>query len=149
MSVKDEKDEVGSMPSIPDSEEEAAAAAMNDTTGSLSDSKRLGEVSHSPLKPSAARKRFEESCNEEDRPVMIERKSSKGPIAPKPKNGKYTYDDLKLPGSKLTKDHIDITIRESYLGDAEFEEVLSCTRKEFDALPKWKRESKKKAVGLF
>ena len=140
-----------SLPSLPTSDEEAHEVHQENledsTSGSLSDSKRF-EVSHSPLKPSDARKLFEASCNEEDRPATLVRQSSKGPVLPKAKNGKYTYADLKMP-SKITKDQIDVSVRENYLSEAEFEKVFGCEPAEFAKLPKWKRDQKKKDVALF
>jgi len=58
--------------------------------------------------------------------------------------GKFSYDDLKagLP------DGVDHTSKELYLDDATFVEVFKMQPAEFAALPKWKRDTQKKAVGL-
>ena len=54
---------------------------------------------------------------------------------------------------KLLKDKfyagIDPTMKESYISDAEFSKVFSVSRKEFENLSKWRRDAKKKEVGLF
>ena len=105
------------------------------------------EVSHSPLRVSDARKKFQFGGEEE------EAKPKSGPAkpagAPKAQNGKYKYADLKQPGSKLTKDQIDVTCREDYLSREEFEQILECTPDEFKKMPAWKKDQKKKFVGLF
>jgi len=44
---------------------------------------------------------------------------------------------------------IDITKKENHLIESEFEPVFGMTRTAFDAMPKWKQDNKKKAVGLF
>eukprot|EP01059_Diplonema_ambulator_P018739 TRINITY_DN31305_c0_g1_i1.p1 TRINITY_DN31305_c0_g1~~TRINITY_DN31305_c0_g1_i1.p1 ORF type:complete len:152 (+),score=37.70 TRINITY_DN31305_c0_g1_i1:46-456(+) len=109
-----------------------------------------GEVSHSPLSVSAARKKFQDAENgevEEKRPAAGG--AAKGPALPRCQGGKYKYDDLKMPGSRLTKEQIDITQREDYLSREEFEKYLETTPEEFAKLPKWKKEQMKKKVGLF
>ena len=47
------------------------------------------------------------------------------------------------------QDGIDPTRREEYLTAPEFETVFGVSRETFKALPAWKRNQKKKDVGLF
>ncbi|TDH65534.1 hypothetical protein CCR75_007456 [Bremia lactucae] len=44
---------------------------------------------------------------------------------------------------------IDITRKETYLSDAEFHTVMSVSKEEFQQLPKWKQQAKKREVDLF
>lgn len=46
-------------------------------------------------------------------------------------------------------DGIDKTRKEEYLGDEEFKKILGCDKDSFRALPTWKRNDKKKSIGLF
>uniref|UniRef100_A0A7S2B2Y4 HP domain-containing protein n=1 Tax=Octactis speculum TaxID=3111310 RepID=A0A7S2B2Y4_9STRA len=50
---------------------------------------------------------------------------------------------------KENTEKLDILKKEDYLEESEFERILGTTRKEFNAMPKWKRDRKKKEVGLF
>mmetsp|Transcript_17465 Transcript_17465/g.22754 ORF Transcript_17465/g.22754 Transcript_17465/m.22754 type:complete len:184 (-) Transcript_17465:1411-1962(-) len=59
----------------------------------------------------------------------------------------YTIEQLKTGAT--FPDNIDPTQREKYLADSEFEQVLGLSRADYYALPRWKRDSKKKSVGLF
>lgn len=38
---------------------------------------------------------------------------------------------------------------QTYLADAEFADVMGMTKSEFEKLPKWKQQAKKKDVKLF
>lgn len=58
--------------------------------------------------------------------------------------GSYTYEQL-----KTTNDGIDVTQKEEYLSDAEFQSVFGMDRAAFRAMPKWKRDDAKKKKGLF
>ncbi|KAG9409371.1 hypothetical protein AC1031_019625 [Aphanomyces cochlioides] len=58
--------------------------------------------------------------------------------------GKYTLEQL-VAGVE----GIDVTRKESYLSDSDFKTVFGVTRAEFEALPKWKQQAKKKEVHLF
>ncbi|KAF0698850.1 hypothetical protein As57867_010487, partial [Aphanomyces stellatus] len=58
--------------------------------------------------------------------------------------GKYTHEQL-VAGVE----GIDLSRKESYLSDADFKTVFGQTRAEFDAMPKWKQQAKKKEVRLF
>eukprot|EP01063_Lacrimia_lanifica_P015328 TRINITY_DN22124_c0_g1_i1.p2 TRINITY_DN22124_c0_g1~~TRINITY_DN22124_c0_g1_i1.p2 ORF type:complete len:128 (+),score=51.39 TRINITY_DN22124_c0_g1_i1:51-434(+) len=106
------------------------------------------DVSTSPMQYKRARSMFEDEMTAAKEEKPIERKGSAVRI-PKAKGGKYTYADLKMPGSQLTKDQIDVTARETYLGSEEFAEVFGMPEEEFYKLAKWKQADKKKAKGLF
>ena len=57
----------------------------------------------------------------------------------------FSYDQLKnneAPG-------IDMSNKQNYLSDADFEKVFKMKRAEFEAMPAWKKSNKKKEVGLF
>jgi len=45
--------------------------------------------------------------------------------------------------------HFDVSRKEDYLSEEQFFEVFKMTKTEFDKLPKWKKEMKKKEYGLF
>jgi hypothetical protein len=62
-------------------------------------------------------------------------------------NQKFPYEQL-LDNSKLPEE-VDLTAKEKYLSDEEFEKYFEMSRAEFNALPKWKQNGKKKAVKLF
>eukprot|EP01013_Petalomonas_cantuscygni_P044480 TRINITY_DN909_c0_g1_i2.p1 TRINITY_DN909_c0_g1~~TRINITY_DN909_c0_g1_i2.p1 ORF type:complete len:216 (-),score=45.60 TRINITY_DN909_c0_g1_i2:1051-1698(-) len=61
----------------------------------------------------------------------------------------YSYEDLRLPDSQLTRPDIDPTIREAYLDDDEFFTVFEMDREAWAAQPKWRRDQQKKSKGLF
>ena len=44
---------------------------------------------------------------------------------------------------------VDATKRESYLSDDEFQIAMGCSKAEFENLPKWKRDNKKRQAKLF
>ncbi|KAI9923112.1 hypothetical protein PsorP6_002293 [Peronosclerospora sorghi] len=56
----------------------------------------------------------------------------------------FSYEQL-----KAGVEGIDITMKENYLTDEEFQTVMSMSRDEFSKLPKWKQQAKKKETGLF
>lgn len=56
----------------------------------------------------------------------------------------FSYDQL-VAGV----DGIDITKREAYLSDADFQEVFKMAKAEFEGLPKWRQQAKKREVNLF
>ncbi|CAI5734286.1 unnamed protein product [Peronospora destructor] len=56
----------------------------------------------------------------------------------------FSYEQL-----KAGVEGIDITVKENYLTDAEFQTVMEMSKDEFAKLPKWKKQAKKKEVGLF
>lgn len=57
---------------------------------------------------------------------------------------KFSYDEL-VAGV----DGIDITRKEAYLSDSDFKDVFKITRVEFNDLPKWKKQMRKREVKLF
>jgi len=67
-----------------------------------------------------------------------------------PADGSYTlnYEELKKPPAELPK-NIDLSKREQYLSDADFEKILGSPRGEFNAMKAWKQNQIKKAAGLF
>jgi len=58
----------------------------------------------------------------------------------------YSYDELKR---KFPPEGVDVTKREAYLTDEDFETVFGISKEQFYALPTWKRNDRKKAVQLF
>lgn len=56
-----------------------------------------------------------------------------------------SYDALK----NGTAGNIDPASKEQYLSDAEFQQVMGCTKADWTKLPKWKQQAKKKEKGLF
>lgn len=65
--------------------------------------------------------------------------------APAGSDKTYTYEQLK--GARLPD--VNWAQREQRLTDSDFATVFKMSRAEFNALPGWKRDEKKKAVGLF
>lgn len=70
---------------------------------------------------------------------------------------KYPYEVL-LNGERVNgeftdpptwPDGLDLTQKELYLSDEEFESLFKCPREEFTKLPKWKQLNKKKTLKLF
>lgn len=60
----------------------------------------------------------------------------------------YTYAELKMP-SRIGPIHIDVTKRETYLSDEEFQEKFQMTKAEFEKLAPFKKQQKKKELKLF
>ena len=58
------------------------------------------------------------------------------------------YDELKKPASQLPKG-LDLSKKEKYLSDEEFQKVLGSPRGEFNAMKAWKQNQLKKSAGLF
>jgi len=56
----------------------------------------------------------------------------------------YTLDELKKP-----IDGIDNSVKEMWLSDTDFNKLMGMTKDEWAKAPGWKRQQKKKAVGLF
>lgn len=71
-------------------------------------------------------------------------------VPPLPLGGGYTlnYEELKKPADQLPKG-LDLSKREQYLTDGDFERVLGSPRATFAELKPWKQQQIKKAVGLF
>merc|ERR1712146_754350 len=59
---------------------------------------------------------------------------------------KFPYEQLK--GGDLPES-VDLTAKEAYLTEEEFNTVFKMDRAAFNALPKWKQSGHKKKVGLF
>jgi len=64
-----------------------------------------------------------------------------------PEELQLMYKFLKSPGP--FPDEVDPTIREQYLEDEEFEEVMGMTKETFNETPKWKQQKLKEDAGLF
>jgi len=60
---------------------------------------------------------------------------------------KFSLADLKNNAS--LPETVDLTMKEAYLTDEEFEATFKMAREAFSALPKWKQAGMKKKVGLF
>lgn len=60
----------------------------------------------------------------------------------------YPYERLKVLSDDPVTD-IDVTKREAYLSDEEFDQILKMPRRAFYELPKWRRDKLKLAVHLF
>lgn len=56
----------------------------------------------------------------------------------------YSYEQLKSPTAG-----VDPTRKEEYLDDSEFLELFGVDKVSFAALPKWKKDTQKKKLGLF
>lgn len=56
------------------------------------------------------------------------------------------YDQLK---ELRLEDGLDVSRKEEYLSDAEFEQVFGIDKEEFKSMPAWKRINAKKSKGLF
>eukprot|EP00659_Diplonema_papillatum_P002325 gene2325-3600_t len=117
-------------------EEEAKADTANPAArNNSSNNNGRSEISHSPLrKVKDVRSRFENPEAHAEQPV--EKSVAKPAAAPKAKDGKFSYEDLRVPSS-VGKDQIDISKREDYLSSAEFEKVFGMNEGEFQKLPKW------------
>lgn len=62
-----------------------------------------------------------------------------------PVSGQFPYEDLK----KGVPAGVDPSRKEEYLSKAEFLKIFEMDIAAFNAMPKWKKDQKKKAVGLF
>ena len=62
---------------------------------------------------------------------------------------KYTYDELFIKTTTLTRDDINVMKRETYLSDEEFETVFGMSPDDFSKLPNWKKAKLKNEKGLF
>jgi hypothetical protein len=58
----------------------------------------------------------------------------------------YTLDELKV---RPVPEFLDPSQLETYLSDADFKKLFNQARDDFAGLPKWKRDNKKKELGLF
>jgi hypothetical protein len=59
------------------------------------------------------------------------------------------YSIAQLSDNSSLPDTVDLTKKEQYLTDEDFQTVFGMARAEFSSLPKWKQLNKKKEVGLF
>ncbi|KAG1701627.1 hypothetical protein DVH05_010931 [Phytophthora capsici] len=78
--------------------------------------------------------------------------SPKAAPAPAPVSAKATGtagETFSIEELKAGVEGIDITRKEAYLSDADFQTVMEMSKSEFEGLPKWKQQAKKKEVGLF
>ena len=57
----------------------------------------------------------------------------------------YTLEQLRINAIS----HIDMTHKEMYLSNKEFLRIFGMNKTQFQQLPKWKKDSKKKEKGLF
>ena len=64
-----------------------------------------------------------------------------------PEELQLMYKFLKSPGPY--PEEVDPTIREQYMEDEEFEEVMGMTKAAFNETPKWKQQKLKEDAGLF
>jgi len=64
-----------------------------------------------------------------------------------PKEKKYPYDKLKAPAPY--PEDVDPKRREEYLDAGDFEQVFEMSYDDFMKIPKWKRDVKKKKMGLY
>lgn len=62
-----------------------------------------------------------------------------------PVPGSYTLDELKAG----VPEGVNPALKEEYLDDGTFTQLLGTDRASFRALPKWKKDAAKKSVGLF
>ncbi|XP_064608792.1 gelsolin, cytoplasmic-like [Liolophura sinensis] len=58
----------------------------------------------------------------------------------------YSFDELKR---RLPPEGVDVTNKENFLSDTEFEQIFEMDREKYDSLPRWKQIDLKKKVGLF
>eukprot|EP01065_Artemidia_motanka_P046160 TRINITY_DN6931_c0_g1_i1.p1 TRINITY_DN6931_c0_g1~~TRINITY_DN6931_c0_g1_i1.p1 ORF type:complete len:1608 (+),score=506.56 TRINITY_DN6931_c0_g1_i1:61-4824(+) len=78
--------------------------------------------------------------------------AGKRPQRKRASQSKYPYAELRasLPPEKLlTRDVIDVTSREAYLADEDFEQVFGMTRAAFGSLSIWKQQKLKHKYDLF
>mmetsp|Transcript_169401 Transcript_169401/g.411843 ORF Transcript_169401/g.411843 Transcript_169401/m.411843 type:complete len:90 (-) Transcript_169401:98-367(-) len=71
--------------------------------------------------------------------------SSGGIYDKKGSGGEWTLEQLK--SGEATD--VNPQAKETYLSDAEFQEVFKMDKAAFEKLPKWKRQDAKKKVGIF
>eukprot|EP01065_Artemidia_motanka_P032374 TRINITY_DN39388_c0_g1_i1.p1 TRINITY_DN39388_c0_g1~~TRINITY_DN39388_c0_g1_i1.p1 ORF type:complete len:753 (+),score=245.90 TRINITY_DN39388_c0_g1_i1:44-2260(+) len=60
----------------------------------------------------------------------------------------FTYEELKVPGSELGPDEINVGAREMYLTDEAFRELFRTAKEKFRVYPQHKRDQKKIELGL-
>lgn len=89
---------------------------------------------------------FEKTKNElrQDNPNLIVMESVKDDTGVY-----YPMEVLLVRDAELLPSGVDSTCKEKYLVDQDFSRLFGMTREAFNALPKWKRDNAKKAVGIF
>jgi hypothetical protein len=70
-------------------------------------------------------------------------------VANKRSSVSYELSDLRSRRMSDNAAGIDLTKKETYLDENTFQQVFRMTKEMFSALPKWKRDMKKKEAGLF
>eukprot|EP00603_Paraphysomonas_imperforata_P002999 CAMPEP_0114417660 /NCGR_PEP_ID=MMETSP0103-20121206/3082_1 /TAXON_ID=37642 ORGANISM="Paraphysomonas imperforata, Strain PA2" /NCGR_SAMPLE_ID=MMETSP0103 /ASSEMBLY_ACC=CAM_ASM_000201 /LENGTH=797 /DNA_ID=CAMNT_0001585967 /DNA_START=115 /DNA_END=2508 /DNA_ORIENTATION=+ len=92
-----------------------------------------------------AKERAEREAKEfgDSAPVVEEKK----PVATASSSGTFSYEDLKT--NNYPDGAVDVTAKETFLSDADFEAVFGQDKASFSALAKWKRDAAKKKHGLF
>ncbi len=86
----------------------------------------------------------EKAAAEPVSPTPAPAPASAAPVVPAA-TGYFSFDEVKsgkVPG-------MDLANKELYLDDATFKAKLGVDRAAFAAMPKWKRDAKKKEVGIF
>ncbi|GMH85466.1 hypothetical protein TrST_g506 [Triparma strigata] len=84
-------------------------------------------------------------------PVVIKESGGEPPPAPMPvtpsSSSEVEVELLNTPTSLPST--VDVTKKEQYLSDADFEEAFGMDKDAFAKLPKWKQQGAKKKAGLF
>jgi hypothetical protein len=76
--------------------------------------------------------------------TVVEEKKA---VATASSSGTFAYEDLRT--NNFPEGAVDLTAKETFLSDAEFQKVFSMDRSTFNAQAKWKRDAAKKNHGLF
>ena len=76
-------------------------------------------------------------------PAVVEEKV----VATTSSSGTYSYEDLK--SNNFPDGAVDLTAKETFLSDSDFEAVFGQDKGTFNAQAKWKRDAAKKKHGLF
>ena len=61
----------------------------------------------------------------------------------------YSYDELKDKSDSELPEGVDGWRKEEYLNSQDFVKVVGMTTLEFQQMPQWKRDKKKRELGLF
>lgn len=69
------------------------------------------------------------------------------PVAVASAGGNYGVEDLK--SNNFPEGAVDLTKKETYLSDGDFNAVFGMDKATFEGQAKWKRDAAKKKVGLF
>lgn len=79
--------------------------------------------------------------------TVVEEVKAPVPVAVASSSGTYNVEDLK--SNNYPDGAVDVTSKESYLSDSDFQTVFGMDKATFNAQAKWKRDAAKKKVGLF